>query len=146
MYDRVTHPMTFNTGADAIDAVEAYTTKGFLQATTLFATVHVKDLCTIFPHDQSTEALERFVRQYLWKRKVQDITTSTIIQLVQLVLSNQYYLYENAIYQQMRGGSCKSPLTQLLANIYLDYCLESLTEILYHKNEVYGRYDFNLFR
>ena len=45
----------------------------------------------------------------------------------------------------MRGGSCKSPLTQLLANIYLDYCLESLTEILNHKNEVYGRYDFNFF-
>jgi hypothetical protein len=50
MYDRVTHATTFNTGIDVIDALEDWSKKGLLQSNSLFVTLHIHDVCTIFPH------------------------------------------------------------------------------------------------
>jgi hypothetical protein len=139
IYDRVRHSTTFNTGPDAIDAVEAYAKKGLLRSSTLFATVHINNIHSIFLHEESITALENYLHKYVLNGKIQGITISTIIQLVRLFLDNQYFLYENKLYQQVKGSSFKSPMTTILANLHIHYCQENLMKRLHDKNEIFGR-------
>ncbi|CAF3857895.1 unnamed protein product [Rotaria sp. Silwood1] len=139
IYDYVTFSTTFNTGADVIDAVERYTRKGLLQSNTLFTTLHIHNLSTVVPHDQTIDALKLFLEEYVLEKKIEGITVTTIMDLVQLVLDNQCIIYENRLYQQIQGGISNSPLTRLLANIYIFYWQLDLVRILHTKNEIFGR-------
>ena len=139
IYDRVTHSTTFNTGIDAIDAMEAYCRKGLLRSHTLFATVHIEDLCSIFPHEPTMAALQRFLHEYVIDGRVQGITIQNIMDLVRLFLENQFILYDNKLYQQILGSGFNSPLTAILANIYLYYWQQDLVATLNEKHEIFGR-------
>ncbi|CAF2907439.1 unnamed protein product [Rotaria sp. Silwood2] len=139
IYNLVTYSNTFNTDADVIDAVEKYTRKGLLRFNTLFTTLHIHDLSTIVPHGQTIDALKRFLDEYVLEKKIEGITVTTIMDLVQLVLENQCIIYENRLYQQIQGGISNSPLTILLANIYIFYWQQDLVRNLHNKNEIFGR-------
>ena len=139
IYNRVTHATTFNTGIDIIDAVEDYSKKGLLRSNTLFATLHIHDLCTIFPHEPTMTALQRFLHAYVIDGRVQGITIPSIMALVRLCLQNQFILYDNKLYQQIRGSGFNSPLTAILANIYLYHWQQDLVGIVDKKQEVFGR-------
>ena len=139
IYDRVTHATTFNMGIDVIDAVEDYSKKGLLQSNTLFATLHIHDLCTIFPHESTMAVLQRFLEEYVIDGRVQGITIPNIIALVRLYLENQFLLYENKLYRQIRGSGVNSPLTTLLANIYLYYWQQDLVAIVDEQHGIFGR-------
>ena len=54
--------MTFTRGINAVNAVESYSNKGFLRATTLFATFHVDDIDAVFSHEQTIQSLDRFLK------------------------------------------------------------------------------------
>ena len=121
LYNYVTYSTTLKRGTDVIDAIERYNSKGFLQSNTLIATVYIHDLSTIIPHEQMIKTLERFLHEFLTDQQhIEGIHISTIIYLARL-LENQYLLYENKLYQQIRGGACNSSLITLLANIYVFY-------------------------
>ena len=139
IYDQVTCSQTFIRGADAINMMEDYTKQGLLQANTLFATIHIHDLCTIFPHKQTIEALQRFLHTYASGGQIQGVSIQTIITLVRVFLDNQYFLYDNTLYQQIRGGGSNSSMTTLLANIYMYEWQQKLVDILNAKNELFGR-------
>ena len=139
IYDRVTHATTFNTGIDIIDAVEAYSNKGLLRSDTLFATLHIHDLCTIFPHEPTMAALQRFLHEYVIDGRVQGITIPNIMDLVRLCLQNQFILYDNKLYQQIRGSGFNSPLTAILANVYLYYWQQDLVAIVDEQHGIFGR-------
>jgi len=140
IYDQAAKFITFFNGADAIDAIEIYAQKGYLQSNTLFATLHIHDLCTIFPHEQTIQALEKFLHIYLPEEgEIQGITIETIIQLVRLVLENQLFLYNNSLYQQVKGCGSGSPLTLLLADIYMFYWQQELVNSLLAANQLFGR-------
>ena len=139
IYDRVTHAMTFNTGIDVIDAMEDYSKKGLLQSNTLFATLYIHDLCTIFPHEPTVGALQRFLHEYVIDERVQGITIPNIMDLVRLCLQNQFILYDNKLYQQIRGSGFNSPLTAILANVYLYYWQQDLVAIVDKQHGVFGR-------
>jgi hypothetical protein len=140
VYDRVTHYQTFNTGTDVINIMETYAAKtGLLQRNTLFATLHINDLSTNIAHEQIIEALQRFLCEYIIDGRMEGITIQTIVDLVRLFLENQYLLYDNKLYQQIRGSSFNSPLTMILANIYIYYWQQDLVTILNNKREIYGR-------
>ena len=130
---------TFKTSADVIDAVEKYHQKGLLRPGTLFATLHIPDLSTIVPHTPLMEALQRFLREYVIDGRVQGIPNERILVLVRLVLENQYLLYGNKLYQQIRGSYCSSPLTSILVNIYMFYWQHDLVATLDGNNEIFGR-------
>src|ERR1700722_8693505 len=80
IYDQAAKSMTFFKGAHAVHVVESYAQTGHLRHNTLFATLHIDDLCTIFPHDQTIQALERFLNIYLPDRQIQGITIEIMIQ------------------------------------------------------------------
>ncbi|CAF1336877.1 unnamed protein product [Adineta steineri] len=145
IYKQVAYKLTFETGADAIHAVAKYAHKNLLRSTTLFATIHIHDLFTIFPHEQTLELLQRFLFENVLETHINGIANEIIIELVRLFLNNQYILHENKLYKQIRGSHFKSPMTTLLADIYIYYWQQDLVKILHDKNEVFGRHFNEIF-
>ena len=139
IYDEVARSTTFASASDAVRAVELYAERQLLKPTTSFATFHVNNVCSILPHEQIIEMLERFLLENLSTGQIQGLTTGTIIELVRLVLKNQVFLFRKRVYRQIKGGTVNSPLTDLLANIYLFYWQADLVQVLIDKKEVFGR-------
>ena len=106
--------------------------------------MHINDLSTIIPHEQIIQTLEQFLSEYLGnqqhQQQIDGINRSTIIFLVRLVIEHQYILYENKLYQQIKGGSTNSTLMILLTNIYIYYWQQDLLRLLKKNNEIFGRY------
>ena len=142
IYDQMASTTTFHKGADAVHALELYKQKGLLKPTTHFATLHIDHLHTMFPHKETIQALEHFLHDHGFNGHIQGLTINTIVQLVRLILRNQYFIYDNRLFQQMKGGGPGAPLTALLADIYMLYWQQNLVSILNEKNELFGRYDF----
>jgi hypothetical protein len=139
IYDRATHSTTLKTGIDVIDAVEGYSKKGLLQSNTLFVTLHIHDICTILPHASTMAALQRFLEEHVIDGRVQGITIPNFIALVRLYLEHQFILYDHKIYQQILGSGVNSPVTTLLANIYLFYWQQELIAMVDKQQGVFGR-------
>jgi hypothetical protein len=138
--NEVTGCTTFASGADAVHALERYTKSGHLRPTTLFATFNVHHVCTMFPHDRIIGALERFLDAHGSEQLTDGLTHATIIRLVRLVLQNQFFVYQNQLYQQTMGGGSGSRLTLPLACIYMFDCRPKLMAALSNnKNELFGR-------
>ena len=83
--------------------------------------------------------LERFLNENTSNDLIQGLSIPTIIELVRLVLKNQVFLFRKRVYKQIKGGIANSPLTALLANIYMFYWQADLVKSLVEKNEVFGR-------
>lgn len=126
-------------GIDAIRAFEKYADEGHLQSTTLLVHIQIHDLCTIFTHDFMIEALKKFFHAYTDNQSIHGTSITTILQLVQLVLENQYFLHENKLYQQLAGGPLGLSLTKTLANIYLWYWQTDVVLMLTNKKQLFGR-------
>ena len=139
IYDEVARSTTFCQASDAVHAVELYAEKHLLESTTLFTTFHVNDLCTRLPHEETIELLERFLNENTTNGHIQGLSILTIVELVRLVLKNQVFLFRRRVYRQIKGGIDNSPLTHLLANIYMYYWQVELAKLLVTKNEVFGR-------
>ena len=139
IYDEVARSTTFSQASDAVHAVELYADKNLLKPTTLFATFHVDDLCTLLPHEETVEVLERFLNKNTSKGHIQGLSIHTIIELDRLVLKNQVFLFRKRVYKQIKGCIANFPLTALLANIYMYYWQADLVQSLVEKNEVFGR-------
>ncbi|CAF5168482.1 unnamed protein product, partial [Rotaria magnacalcarata] len=79
------------------------------------------NLTTIFSHDQTIAALKSLLSDQLKDQMIQGITVDTIIELVYMVLQNQFCVSNNKLYQQLKGGASGLPLTMLLAYINMFY-------------------------
>ncbi|CAF3034520.1 unnamed protein product [Rotaria sp. Silwood2] len=84
------------------------------------------------------EALENFF-SFTSKTKIDGILTTTIIQLIRLILENQFSVYENKLYQQMIGSSIDSSLIRILIDIYIFYWQYDLLRILNKKRDIFFR-------
>lgn len=112
---------TFPTANQAIEALLRYESKGYLRPDTSFVTIHVRGLRATLPHQFIIEALLHFFRYYTVSEKLNGIAQTTIVQLIQLILTNQYCIYENKLYQQTTGSSIDSPLITTLIDMCLFY-------------------------
>jgi hypothetical protein len=139
VYDEVARSTTFFNESDAVRALELYAEKHLLQPTTLFATFYVNDLCTLLPHEETIVLLERFLNENLPDGHIQGVSIETIIELVRSVMKHQVFLFRKRMYRQIKGGTANTPLTDLLANIYMFYWQADLAKRLLDNNEVFGR-------
>jgi hypothetical protein len=143
IFDRVTHCQKFSQPADAVQALELYAERNLLHPTTLFVTFTMDDICTVFPHKETLEALESFLNNYASSDEEfqrQGLTIETILRLVRLVLENQYFVYNNELYRQIAGGASGSPLTIPLAYIYLFHWKPILINNLIENTQgIFGR-------
>ncbi|CAF1198788.1 unnamed protein product [Adineta ricciae] len=111
LIDAVIHTsFTFSSAVGTIRELEKYAKKGALQPTTYFVKIDIHDLTTTLPHHLLIETLKRFLQTYLRSEEMDGIPITTIVQLVQLLLENQFYTYENKLYHQTIGGSISSSL------------------------------------
>jgi hypothetical protein len=91
------------------------------------------------PHEETIEVLEDFLNENTSNGHIQGLSIPTIIALVRLVLKNQVFLFRKGVYRQIKGGTANSPLTTILANIYMLYWQAELVKSLVDQNEVFGR-------
>jgi len=139
IYDRVALKNTFFKGADAIQALETYMKHNHLQSTTLFATLHVNNILTIFPHEQAIQIVEHFLHDNVPTKEIQGMSITTIIQSIRFILANQWFIYQNKLYRQVSGGGSGIPFMSLLVNIILFDWQKEFVTYLQNKNEIFGR-------
>ncbi len=131
---------TFYSGSEAIQEIEIYVKNGFLQSTTHFVTIEMKDCEMNFNHEQLIVIFERFLHDYVCHQPTAvGLSLKTILSLIQLILQMQYFIYDNKLYQQTKGAGSDLSITKLLVDIYLFYVQQDLIEVLREKREVYGR-------
>ena len=103
----------------------------------------MNDICTVFPHRETLDALKHFLNTYALSDEEfqqQGMTIETVMQLVRLVLENQYCVYNNKLYRQMGGAASGSPLTMPLAYIYLYHWKPTLMDaFMKSTQELFGR-------
>ncbi|CAF3184474.1 unnamed protein product [Rotaria socialis] len=145
LYDHVTSTTTFHNSADVLDAVEDYVRRDLLKSNTLFANIHIHDLTTSITLEILYDTLQRFLIEFNSNGQMQNIKIPTILYMVRLCLEPRYVIYDNKFYQQVQGGGFNSPLIMLLSNICLFYWQQNLVNILNDKNEIFGRYNDELF-
>lgn len=133
--------VSLSTGFEAITALECYAQHGYLRSTTLFATIDIPDICHTLPHNFMLEGLEKFLSIHACSQddRMNGLSITTIVQLAHLVLSNQFYLFEQRLYQQLVGGLPQTNFIQALVDIYLFHVQDHLISILNQKNELFGR-------
>ena len=140
LFNDTTHCKQFHKAVNVIHTMECYEKTGQLQPATLFASFNIDNLCLMFSHQQVINALQRFLNHYtLSKDHIQDMSTDTILQLVRLVLDNQYFVYNYKLYKQTQGGASGSLLTIPLVYIYLFYWQQDLLGDLINNNELFFR-------
>ncbi|CAF3704716.1 unnamed protein product [Rotaria sp. Silwood1] len=109
----------------------------------------MNDICTKFSHEKVINALENFFN--LHQSEIQEtcvgLTKEIIIELVRLVLQNQYFIYEKKLYQQIHGSASGSLLTIPLACIYLFYGQSTslIHTLINNKKELFARYRDDIF-
>ncbi|CAF2979230.1 unnamed protein product [Rotaria socialis] len=142
IFDRATNCIRFSNGAiDVVHAIERYAQNGHLKPSALFVTFNMDNLTTIFSHDETIAALKSLLSDQLKDQMIQGITVDTIIQLVYIVLQNQFCVSNNKLYQQFKGGASGLPLTMLLTYINMFYGQHrDLVKSFVEKNELFGRY------
>ncbi|CAF1265642.1 unnamed protein product [Adineta steineri] len=136
---------TFNTGSEVVQEFEKYKNNDLLQSITQFVMIDMKDFESTFDHKQVMITFDRFLHDHVDKQKINGLSFSTILSLVRLILRMQYFIYDNKLYQQTKGGGIDLPITKLLLNIYLFYWQQDLTKVLYSKREIFGRNSTQLF-
>ena len=140
-YQQIAQSFTYSRGSQAIDALESYIEQGLFHRQTSLVTLKFPHICINFNHTIVLQILERFLNDHLPIRQRRNLSISTILSLIHLVLSNQYYLYnQNELYLQTKGGLFEQPLMILLVDICLFYWHQNLANSLDRKKEIFGRY------
>ena len=140
LFNGATHCKTFHKAIDVIHTMEFYVKCGHLQPTTLFASFNIDELCLTFSHQRVIIALEHFLHDYVPEDHLIDgMTIETVVQLVRLVLENQFFIHNYKLYRQIAGSASGSLLTIPLVYIYLFYWQPNLLNIFVNKNEIFGR-------
>lgn len=145
IYDHFTTNQTFYNGADALLTLHEYTRIGRLQSNTLFVHLYIPDLSISIPNEILYQYLQRFLMENKCDENLNGLTIPTILHLTRIGLEERYLLYDNKIYQQIKGGPLNSSLTMILCNIYLYYWQQDLVNYLNENNEIFGRYNDELF-
>ncbi|CAF2942493.1 unnamed protein product [Rotaria sp. Silwood2] len=143
-YNQVARLTTVTKGADLIQRLEHYQQQDYLQSTTYFITVCVKDPYVSIPHQQLLQTLEYFLNDYVMEDTIQSMNRMAILKLTEFLLQHQYFLYQNCLYQQVVGGGTGLYLIELLIDIYLFYWQQPL--LLYNnQHEIFVRCFSDLF-
>ncbi|CAF1156420.1 unnamed protein product [Didymodactylos carnosus] len=149
IFHQLTGCLTLSNGANLVQAFELYSEKGYLQSTNLFTSFNINEFCNKFSHQVMIKALEHFLRTYGTEDNMHGLTIDTIIKLVSLVLQNQFFVYQDKLYEQTMGSASGLPLTIPLACIYIFYCQPTLLTALIvqqeNQNELFGIFQDDLF-
>lgn len=83
----------------------------------IFVTGDINSLYTNIPTDSGIRKVSTLIRKYIDEKDKQDC----IIELLQFVLNNNYFLYEGNWYHQISGTAMGTPTAPVFANIFLQF-------------------------
>ncbi|CAF4334013.1 unnamed protein product, partial [Didymodactylos carnosus] len=129
-------PTSIESGIYVVQQLKSYSRSARFTPKTLFITFDIIDLYTMLNQSRTIFYLRRFL---------QGDQLTALDGLINLVLKNNYFYYDNNYYHQIKGGAMGSSLTLSLANIYMKYWEKDLVEYQQSQNELYFRFIDNSF-
>jgi hypothetical protein len=78
------------------------------------------DVCALFTSVPVDQALEVIKTKLAKDKHVSDISAHQIIQLLDLCLSSTYFVYKGEFYKQKHGCAMGSPVSPIVANLYME--------------------------
>lgn len=111
---------------------------------TRFCTMDIVDLYTMIPQDAGLRSLERMFKDLSISVSGR-IRTSTLVKLASFVMKNNYFIYQEMYYRQIRGGAMGSALTLSISNIFMFYFERPIVERIQTLNGFYRRFIDDIF-
>lgn len=119
IYLEVARESTFINSTYVAQKLHQHIANGYLKSTTKFIVADVKNLYTVIPREGARITLMRFLEKYSNKGKIGTLSIDHIWKMARLILENNYFVYNDKCYKQIRGGAMGSASTQVYANIYM---------------------------
>ena len=110
-----THPTYLQDTPDFLRYIEEINHDGELPDNAILVTFDVVGLFTNIPEEAGLEAL----REALMERTAKDIPTEFLVRLMQLILQNNFFKFNNEIWKQEIGASMGSKPIPSYANIFM---------------------------
>lgn len=142
-FDRMAADTSILNGVQLISVLEKWSIKN-LSRNTLFLTMDVSDLYTMVPQEGGIQAIKKMLRTFQIEQ-IQGVKTSTILLLARYVMKNNYFIYGNCYYKQIRGGAMGSPLTLTVSNAYMFFFQAPITKWVTHREGIFCRYIDDIF-
>ena len=143
LFYQITGCRIFTNGADLVQTFETYAnSQCLLRSTTRFVSLNISDVSMKFSHELMIKALEHFLVNYGTQEQMEDLSIETIVRLVRVVLTNQFFVYRNKLYQQTTGVLSNCLLNIPLTWIYMCYIQPAWISVLSNQkkqNELFGR-------
>ena len=143
LFDQMAAATSVLNGVQLISVLEKWSARN-LDHRTLFLTMDVSDLYTMVPQEGGIQAIKKMLRIFQISQ-IQGVKTSTILLLARYVMKNNYFIYSNCYYKQIRGGAMGSPLTLTVSNAYMFFFQTPITKWVKHRNGVFCRYIDDIF-
>lgn len=88
--------------------------------TTRFLKIELIDIYRRFSHERMLTCLASYLQTVFIIHRHENLTIDTLIELVRIVLKNQYVYHRNSIYQLNTGAFEHLSLIRTLVNVYID--------------------------
>lgn len=106
---------------DFLHRLDAYCQQPYgLIDTTRFLKIELVNIYRRFSHERILTCLANYLQSVFVIHRHENLTIDTIMELVRIVLKNQFVYHENSIYQLNTGAFEHLPLIRTLLNIYID--------------------------
>jgi hypothetical protein len=73
-------------------------------------------------------------------KQIDRINVETIIKLSLFVMKNNYFVYNDNFFHQIRGGAMGSPLTLTMASCYMYFYERNIVKQIQNSGDIYIRY------
>jgi hypothetical protein len=110
-----------------------------LTSTTLFATIDVRNCHMLASHASLTTIVGYFLQDNLATNKLENMTISNVLNLIQLVLYNNHFIYRDKVYTCLKGGPMTMKLIRTLDEIYLFEWQKVISKEVNRQREFFGR-------
>ena len=101
------------------------------------------DVVSLFTRVPADEALEVIAQRLQHDHTLAERTTlevEDICKLTEVCLKSTYFQYQDSYYEQIEGAAMGSPLSPIVANIYMEYFEEMALESAQLRPKVWKRY------
>lgn len=110
-----------------------------LKPTTIFCSLKIKNFYAMEIHRNMIDIVGYFLQDHLPTDRLENLTISTIKNLLHIFLYNNIFSYNDNIYKMNKGSPHSMPLSQTLSDIYLFVWQKKILNELKGHNELFGR-------
>ena len=87
----------------------------------IMVSLDVRALFTSVPVDKAITHIRNCLENDLGLEERTDLSPITIVSLLQFCINTTYFLYDDAFYQQRSGAAMGSPVSPVVANLYMEW-------------------------